>query len=182
MRITGGELTGIQLKVPVGKFIRPTTDRVREAVFAMLGNISDREGRVLDLYAGTGALGIEALSRGADWVDFVDQNRKSCNIIEINLNRIKLQDRAHVYCCSVNHAMIFLDSKYDVVFLDPPYAYSSTDDLLLSLSSTKILKKMSTVVVSHANRFSLKSDYSDLHLTKQRRYGDSYIFIYQREA
>jgi len=182
MRITGGEFTGFQLKVPVGRFIRPTTDRVREAVFAMLGDISSSEGRILDLYAGTGALGIEALSRGASWVDFVDQNRKSCNVIEYNLEKIRLQNRAHVYCCSVNRAMMFLGDDYDFVFLDPPYSYSSTDELLLALSSAKILKELSTVVVSHGNRFALKPDYSDLHLVKQRRYGDSYIFIYQREA
>ena len=182
MRITGGESRGIQLKVPVGRFIRPTTDRVREAIFAMLGNISSCGGRILDLYAGSGALGIEALSRGASWVDFVDQNRKSCNVIEYNLKKIRLQDKAHIYCCSVSHAMIFLDNNYDVVFLDPPYSYPSIDDLLLTLSSMKILREMSTVVVSHANRFSLKSDYSGLHLAKQRRYGDSYISIYQREA
>jgi len=181
MRITGGESRGIQLKVPIGRFVRPTTDRVREAVFAMLGGISDCGGRILDLYAGSGALGIEALSRGAKWVDFVDQNRKSCNVIEYNLKKIRLQDRAHIYCRSVNHAMIFLNNNYDVVFLDPPYSYSSTDDLLLTLSSNKILKQMSTVVVSHANRFLLKSDYPDLHLVKQRRYGDSYVSIYQRE-
>lgn len=182
MRITGGESKGIQLKVPVGRFIRPTTDRVREAIFAMLGNITSCGGRVLDLYAGSGALGIEALSRGADWVDFVDQNRKSCNVIEYNLKKIRLQDKTHVYCCSVNQAMIFLDKNYDVVFLDPPYSYSTTDDLLLTLSSMKILKEMSTVVISHANRFPLQSDYSGLQLAKQRRYGDSYISIYQREA
>jgi len=181
MRITGGELRGIQLKVPAGRVVRPTTDRIREAVFAMLGNISDCGGRILDLYAGSGALGIEALSRGAKWVDFIDQNRKSCNVIEYNLQKSRLQDRAHIYCCSVNHAMIFLDSNYDIVFLDPPYSYSSTDDLLLTLSGNKILRQMSTVVVSHANRFLLKSDFSDLHLVKQRRYGDSYISIYQRE-
>ena len=112
MRITGGESRGIHLKVPVGRFIRPTTDRVREAIFAMLGSISSCGGRILDLYAGSGALGIEALSRGANWVDFVDQNRKSCDVIEYNLKKIRLQDKAHIYCCSVSQAMIFLDNNY----------------------------------------------------------------------
>lgn len=182
MRITGGESRGIQLKVPIGRFVRPTTDRVREAIFAILGSFNDSGVRVLDLYAGSGALGIEALSRGADWVDFVDQNKKSCNAIEYNLKKIRLQDQAHVYCCSVSQAMIFLDNNYDVVFLDPPYSYSSTDDLLLTLSGTKVLRELSTVVVSHGNRFPLKTDYSSLKLVKQRRYGDSYITIYQKEA
>jgi len=182
MRITGGESRGIQLKVPIGRFVRPTTDRVREAIFAVLGSFNDSGVRVLDLYAGSGALGIETLSRGAGWVDFVDQNKKSCNAIEYNLKKIRLQDQAHVYCCSVSQAMTFLDNSYDVVFLDPPYSYSSTDDLLLTLSGMKVLRELSTVVVSHANRFPLKSDYTGLKLVKQRHYGDSYITIYQKEA
>ena len=182
MRITGGEYRGVQLKVPVGRFVRPTTDRVREAIFTILGDFNDSGIRVLDLYAGSGALGIEALSRGADWVDFVDQNRKSCNAIEYNLKKTRLQDQAHIYCCSVSRAMIFLDNNYDIVFMDPPYSYSSTDNLLLTLSRTKVLRELSTVVVSHGNRFPLKSGYASLKLVKERRYGDSYITIYQKEA
>ncbi len=179
MRVTGGESKGVQLKVPIGRFIRPTTDRVREAVFTILENTDGYWGRVLDLYAGSGALGIEALSRGADWVDFVDQNRKSCSAIEHNLNKIRLQDKAHVYCCSVSKAIIFLDNCYDVIFMDPPYSDPSVDGLLVTLASSKLVKQISTVVVSHAQRFPLRSGYADLHLVRQRHYGDSHISIYQ---
>jgi len=182
MRVTGGESKGVQLKVPAGRFIRPVTDRVREAIFAILENTDGDWGRVLDLYAGSGALGIEALSRGAEWADFVDQNRKSCSAIKYNLSKIKLQDKGHVYCCSVSKAITFLDDCYDVIFMDPPYSDSSLDGLLTTLAGSTLLKQLTTVIVSHAQRFPLKSDYSGLHLLRQQRYGDSHISIYQEEV
>jgi 16S rRNA (guanine966-N2)-methyltransferase len=180
MRITGGESKGIQLRVPIGRFIRPTTDRIREAIFNILENTDGYWGCVLDLYAGSGALGIEALSRGAEWVDFIDQNRKSCSAINHNLNRISYQDKAHVYCCSVSKAITFLDNCYNVIFMDPPYSDPSIDGLLTTLASSKILKQMSTIVVSHTKQLTLRSDYAGLHLIRQRSYGDSHISIYRQ--
>jgi 16S rRNA (guanine966-N2)-methyltransferase len=182
MRVTGGEYKGAQLKVPIGRFIRPVTDRVREAIFTILVNTEGYWGRVLDLYAGSGALGIEALSRGAEWVDFVDQNRKSCSTIEYNLNKIKLQDKGHIYCCSVSKAITFLNNCYDVIFMDPPYSDPSLDGLLTNLASSTLLKQLSIVVVSHAQRFSLRADYAGLHLLREQHYGDSHISIYQGEV
>ena len=181
MRITGGEYKGLQIKVPSGKFIRPMTDKVREAVFTILENRGVFFGTVLDLYAGSGAIGIEALSRGAEWVDFVDQNRKSCGIIKENLERLKIEDKAHVYCYHTAKAITFLTREYDVILLDPPYADASMDNLLSYLVTLKITDMVSAVMLHHANRFTLKESYSHLHLTQKRRYGDSYISIYQRE-
>ena len=93
MRITGGIAKGQQLKVPRKGPVRPTTDRVREAIFSMVPPLTDQWSRGLDLYAGTGALGIEALSRNAEWVDFVDNQPKCCAIIKQNLRRLDFHKR-----------------------------------------------------------------------------------------
>jgi len=136
--------------------------------------------RVLDLYAGSGALGIEALSRRAEWVDFVDNRKSCCDIIRTNLEKIGELHRTHIYCCSVNKAIAFLDNNYDIIFIDPPYSDPSTNNLLINLAKSNLLGKNSTIVLCHANRFPLNSAYDGLHLVKQRRYGDTFIFVYQR--
>src|SRR4030042_4376564 len=116
MRITGGVARGQQLKVPKSDLVRPTTDRVREAIFSILASLTSNWSRGLDLFAGSGALGIEALSRNTEWVDFVDQSPKCCAIIKQNLQKIGFTQRTHVYCCSVAKAIGFLKDKYDIIF------------------------------------------------------------------
>jgi 16S rRNA (guanine966-N2)-methyltransferase len=182
MRITGGKVKGTHLKAPPRRSIRPTTSVVRQAIFSLLDNSTTNWRRVLDLYAGTGALGIEALSRRAEWVDFVDSRKNCCDIIKGNLARIGELDRAHVYCCTVSRALGFLENSYDIIFADPPYSDPSIGTLLMDLAESKILGRNSTVVVCHSNRFPLSSDYDDLHLSRQRRYGDTFVFIYQKEV
>jgi 16S rRNA (guanine966-N2)-methyltransferase len=182
MRVTGGKVKGIHLKTLPRRSIRPTTSVVRHAIFSLLDNSAASWRNVLDLYAGTGALGIEALSRRAEWVDFVDQRRSCCDIIRTNLERIGELHRAHVYCCTASKAIGFLQNSYDIIFLDPPYSDPSTDDLLISLAKSKLVREHSMVVLCHANRFSLDSDYDGLHLIKERRYGDTFVFIYQKEV
>jgi 16S rRNA (guanine966-N2)-methyltransferase len=182
MQVTGGKAKGARLKTLRKRSVRPTTGTVRQAVFSLLDNSTATWGRVLDLYAGSGALGIEALSRDAKWVDFVEYRKSCCDIIRANLKKTGEAHRAHVYCCSVSKAIRFLDTGYDVVFADPPYSDPSVSDLLADLARSRLLTKNSTVVVSHANRFPLETEYDGLRLVKERRYGDSHISIYQKEA
>ena len=182
MRVTGGKVRGTHLKALPKGSIRPTTSVVRQAIFSLLDNSTANWDRVLDLFAGTGALGIEALSRRAEWVDFVDYRRSCCDIIRSNLERIGELQRAHIYCCSVTKALGFLDDSYDIIFIDPPYSNPSADNLLINLAKSNLLREDSTIVLCHANRFPLKSDYDGLHLIRQRRYGDTFISIYQKEA
>ncbi len=180
MRVTGGNSKGSRLKTLQKHSIRPTTNVTRQAISSILENIASSWGRVLDLYAGSGTLGIEALSRDAEWVDFVDHRKKCCDIIRHNLEKTGGLDKAHIYCCSVNRAVTFLNNSYDVVFIDPPYSDPSTNKLLVKLANSKLVGENARVVVCHANRFPLSSDYDRLHLVKQRRYGDTFISIYQR--
>ena len=182
MRVTGGKVKGTHLKTLPRRSIRPTTSVVKQAIFSLLENSPANWRKILDLYAGTGALGIEALSRRAEWVDFVDCRRNCCDIIRTNLEKIGELERAHIYCCSVNRALSFLDGAYDIIFIDPPYSDPSANNLLTDLGKSKLLGENSTIVLCHANRFPLNSDYDGLHLIKQRRYGDTFIFIYQKEV
>lgn len=182
MRISGGKVKGTRLKTLPKRSVRPTTNVVRQAIFSLLDNRTYNWQHVLDLYAGSGTLGIEALSRGAGWVDFVDYRKNCCDLIRTNLERIGKLESAHVYCCNVSKAITFLDKSYDIIFVDPPYANPGTNNLLENLAGLKLLEEHCTIVVSHANRFPLCTDYGTLHLIEQRRYGDTFIFIYQKEV
>jgi 16S rRNA (guanine966-N2)-methyltransferase len=182
MRITGGKVKGTRLKTLPKHSIRPTTSVARQAIFSLLDNMNTKWSQILDLYAGSGALGIEALSRRAEWVDFVEQRKSCCDLIRTNLERTGALDRTHIYCCSVSKALSFLDRSYDIIFMDPPYSDPSTNDLLVSLADSKLVGRNSTIVLCHGNRFPLNSNYAGLQLVKERRYGDTFIFIYQKEA
>ena len=181
MRITGGVSKGLPLKVPAKCQIRPTTDRIREAIFSILASLASRWSRMLDLYAGTGALGIEALSRDAEWADFVDQEPRCCAIIKQNLAKAGFAQQAHVYCCNVSKALTFLEGSYDIIFIDPPYSDTTTGNLLMQLDNSKHIHQESLIVLPHASRSPLASDYGGLHLIKERRHGDTCISIYHRE-
>jgi len=180
MRVVTGEIKGNRLKVPQGHLIRPTTSVVKQAIFSILENVAISRHRILDLYAGTGALGIEALSRKAEWVDFVERRKKSCDIIKYNLEKVGAASKAHIYCCDVNKAIFSLKDSYDIVFADPPYSDGSIANLLINLSNSKLIKEGSTIVVCHSKRLPLDFAYDGLHLVKQRHYGDTFVSIYQK--
>jgi 16S rRNA (guanine(966)-N(2))-methyltransferase RsmD len=182
MRITGGSAKGQIIKTPQSAAVRPTTDKVREAAFSILGALANNWDRALDLFAGTGALGIEALSRDVGWVDFVDQNSKCCLVIKQNLSKTGFIDKAHVYCCPVMKAIGFLEHTYDMVFVDPPYADNSLKTLIPALSKANFISADSVILVSHASRNILDQQYGSLLKIKEKRYGDTCISIYQKEV
>jgi len=182
MRITGGTAKGQIIKTHQSAAVRPTTDKVREAIFSMLGALANNWDRGLDLFAGSGALGIEALSRDVGWVDFVDQNSKCCLVIKQNLVKTGFIDKAHVYCCPVMKALGFLEQTYDMVFVDPPYADNSLKTLIPILAGSSFISADTVILVSHASRNSLDQQYGSLFRIKERRYGDTSISIYQKEV
>ncbi len=181
LRVIAGKAKGHQLKVPKGAIVRPATDLVRGAIFSILESATGDWAQVLDLFSGSGALGIEALSRGAGWVDFVDRERRCCDIIKQNLEKTKLGAQAHVYCCSVVRALSFLDKEYDIVLMDPPYSDSSIGRQIERLATSKLVGADTVVVVTHSPHLSLDSTYATLNLTKEHRHGDSCINVYRRE-
>ncbi len=182
MRVIAGKVKGHQLKAPKRKTTRPATDLVRGAIFSILETTTSNWTRVLDLFAGSGALGIEALSRGADWVDFVEHDPRCCDIIRQNLEKTRLAAQAHVYCCSVAKALSFLDKEYSIILMDPPYSNSSIGNLVAQLATSKLVGTNSIVVVTHSPRLYLDSTYAPLNLIKERRHGDSCIAIYRKES
>ena len=182
MRVIAGKAKGHRLKAPKRAATRPATDLVRGAIFSILETTTSDWEQVLDLFAGSGALGIEALSRGAGWVDFVEHEPRCCDIIRQNLEKTKLGAQAHIYCCSVAKALSFLEKEYNIILMDPPYSNSSIDSLVAQLAASRLVGTNSTVVVTHSPHHPLKSTYAPLNLVKEYRHGDSCIAIYQKEG
>ena len=180
MRVIAGRAKGKGLKSPRDS-TRPTTELVRGAVFSILQSAFSNPWRVLDLYAGSGALGIEALSRGASWVDFVEHDPRCCAVIKENLKRTGFASQAKVYCRSVDKALSILGEEYDIVLLDPPYSDSSLVNTLTSLFSSQLVGTGSTVVVQYSSHQSLPLSIRQFHLTQSRRYGDTCLSIYHQE-
>ena len=182
MRVIAGSARGTRLgRVPAG--VRPVSDRVREGVFSSLGGRLEGA-RVLDLYAGTGALGIEALSRGAEAAVFVDASPAAVTAVRDNLARTALEDRSTVHRSDVRR---FLErtpadtKQFDLVFLDPPYESRGSElDPVLELVDVKpLLREGFTVVLSRGSRSS--KDVIPLHWAVARRlsYGDSVVMLFR---
>jgi len=180
LRVIAGEAKGHLLKVPKGTITRPATDLVRGAIFSILETTTNDWEQVLDLFSGSGALGIEALSRGAAWVDFVEREPRCCAIIRQNLEKTKLAAQAHVYCCSVAKALSFLDKEYSIILIDPPYSDSSIGSLVTQLATSKLVGIDTTLVVTHSPHLPLNSTYATLNIVKEHRHGDSCIVVYRK--
>lgn len=185
MRVIAGIAKGFPLKGPERITTRPATDMVRGATFSILEGLANSWEMVLDLYSGTGAMGIEALSRGAGWVDFVDRQRRCCDIIKQNLAKTKLSETAHVYCMEVEKAISTLeklDKQYDIVIMDPPYVNRAIGETIAKLANSKLVGPETIVVVTHSPHLTLETQYPPLSLIKERRHGDSCIALFHKES
>ena len=182
MRVIAGKAKGHQLKVPKTEMVRPATDLVRGAIFSILESMATDWSRVADFYSGSGAMGIEALSRGADFADFVDRQQLCCDIIRQNLSKTKLEGQAHVYCCGVTKAISFLKGEYGIIIMDPPYANTVIGDVITQLAESELIGEKTVVIVTHSSRFALKPNYGALNMVKEHRHGDSSIAVYKKEA
>jgi 16S rRNA (guanine966-N2)-methyltransferase len=173
--VTGGIFGGRTLRVPAGRGVRPTTDRVREATFARLGALGGA--RVLDLYAGTGALGIEALSRGAASVVFVERARASLDALRRNLAMLGLGESVRIVARDVAAAVADLGrarERFDLVLLDPPYETGEDERTLRAVVAARILAPGALLVVERSRRHALPP-ISGLALQDERRYGDTIV-------
>ncbi len=184
MKITGGRSRGKILASLKGMEIRPTSSKVREAIFNILGQ--DMTGiRVLDLFAGTGILGIEALSRGAEGAIFVDWAEQSINIINKNLASCGYKDICRVLKRDILKGPDFrflpLKEEIDLVFVDPPYRKGIIPPVLAALSGCGILSGQSLVVTESSENDALPERAENLLLSDTRTYGETKIDIYKRE-
>src|SRR5687767_7869302 len=147
MRVITGEAKGRKLKGPPSTATRPMQDKIKEALFSALESLDLDISRVLDLYAGTGGIGIEALSRGAEWADFVDQQSAACEVIRWNLEHTKLAGRSAIHKMQVPHFIRRNSVPYDLVILDPPYADPEIASILESLGQSQLVESGSIVAL-----------------------------------
>lgn len=182
MRIIGGKFRSRLISMPKGVEIRPTQDRVREAIFNVLADVSGL--RVLELFAGTGAFGIEALSRGASHATFVDNNFKCAAQIEANLVSLGV-DRPYYTIIRTNALSVLPrlakdEEKFDLVFMDPPYHLGMAKKCLNNIDSYDILSPVALVVAEHFKKDSLATDLKSLVFEKEKKYGDTLVTIFRK--
>ncbi|MEG1547904.1 MAG: 16S rRNA (guanine(966)-N(2))-methyltransferase RsmD [Clostridia bacterium] len=152
MRIIAGEKRGCHIESPIGKNTRPTLDRVRESIFGIIQFELENK-TVLDMFAGSGAMGLEALSRGARFAAFCDSSHESAQVIRTNIAKLGFQRCTQVYECDFRVAVQHLkrlDSSFDLVFLDPPYEYGLADVAIKVLMDEKALSQDFMVIVEHS--------------------------------
>ena len=175
MRIVAGEFRGRQLKSPTWEGLRPTSDRLRETLFNILGP-SVRGARVLDAYAGTGAIGIEALSRGAAEVTFVERDPRAVKLIEANLSALGASGA--IIRAGWSDAVTRLGGQvFDLIILDPPYADTAAAEALEAAHA--LVSEGTRVVVEHAARHAPPADVSGLRLMRTVKAGDSALSFYE---
>jgi 16S rRNA (guanine966-N2)-methyltransferase len=180
MRVIAGRLGGRRLKAPKGTATRPTSDRVREALFAMLGDVEGAS--VLDLFAGTGALGIEALSRGAQRAVFIERDPSAARVLSANLDALGIpgeegEVRRMDAFAGLRSAQVSKET-YDLVFIDPPYRQAPEWGIELSTMLPWLLRPDARVVVESDRRAPLELD---LPVERDRRYGDTSITIHRHQ-
>jgi 16S rRNA (guanine966-N2)-methyltransferase len=189
MRVVAGEAKGFRLRAPPGSETRPTSDKVREAIFAVLGD-AVVGAHVLDLYAGTGALAIEALSRGAVYADLVERRATACQVIRQNLQHTRLDSRAHLWCMPVERFLsriapaeheLKAQNTYELVLADPPYTDPHIDDLMITLGGGQLLAPRAIVVLEHSPRFPALPHYGVLARWQYKIYGDTAVSFYEAQ-
>jgi len=177
MRIISGTSRGRKLVTPRDQSLRPTSDRVKESIFNILQD--EVHGKVvLDLFAGTGNLGIEALSRGAKRAIFVEKGRQALRLIQRNLSQIGLEERSEIIPKDVSRAIGILRHKgecFDLILMDPPYEKGLIQSTLMKLNSNPIYHKDSILVIEHNRREPLPRVLGGWNLIRQRRMGDTMI-------
>lgn len=183
MRVISGTARGRKLTSFQGDNIRPTADRVKESLFSIINSNFGPldEIAVLDLFSGTGNLGIEALSRGAANAVFVDENPRSINILRKNIDLCGFADRADVLQASAEYGIKLLSKKgkkFNLVFLDPPYNKGFVDKTLQEIARAGILEEATIVIAEHSLREIPAEKYDGLSLTDRRKYGDTEISFY----
>ena len=178
MRIIAGEARGRRIEAPAGRNTRPTLDRIRENMFNIL-QADIPESRILDLFAGSGALSLEAISRGAASAVLVDSDRKASMIQKQNAESLRFNDRIRLYCCDWTRAVRTLQEekqKFDIIFLDPPYAMTDLRTVFTSL--IPLIEKESMIVLEHEAGKSVSVPL-EFMIVKDRSWGFCAVTVYR---
>ena len=179
MRVITGKARGIQLKTPEGMQTRPTADRVKEALFSII-NFDIPGAAVLDLFGGTGQLGIEALSRGANSAVFVDAREDACKIIRENLRRTKLESQARVIRSDYQDYLRRCKDKFDIILLDPPYAEVFLENALKQIGEIDILQSGGIIVTERPLGKELSFKLDGYTRSKDYKYGNTLLTLYRK--
>ncbi|HVF91490.1 MAG TPA: 16S rRNA (guanine(966)-N(2))-methyltransferase RsmD [Blastocatellia bacterium] len=180
MRVIGGKYRGRQLRTAAGLDVRPTSDRLRETLFNILAP-SIRGSRFLDICAGSGAVGIEALSRGASHVTLIESSRQTCAIIRENIRALAIGDEARVINREAAQEISRLSGEgepFDIVFLDPPYASALYSEVLERVSQGGLISDDGIVVVEHGSKKPPRESYGRLRVYREVRQGESALAFY----
>lgn len=178
MRVISGSRRGAKLVEFDTDGIRPTTDRVKESIFNLIQEYVPSS-RVLDLFAGSGALGIEAVSRGASSAVFVDKSRLSIDVIKKNLSNLRFGDAVEVFNLSYDDFFKLNNGSFDLIFLDPPYNKGFIEPVLADITRNNRLSS-NGIIVLESDDTDMHSDFERLTVVKQKKYGRSYITVYRR--
>ncbi|MCM3746054.1 16S rRNA (guanine(966)-N(2))-methyltransferase RsmD [Paenibacillus pasadenensis] len=181
MRVIAGEARGRALKAVPGMNTRPTTDKVKEAIFSMIGPYFDG-GWALDLFAGTGGLGIEALSRGMEKAVFVDMDRSSISVIRANVTTAGMAARSEIYTNDAGRAVKALEKRglcFSAIFLDPPYRLTHMDELILDMDDRGLLDDGAVIVVEHDSAHSYPDFIGRWEQWKRSVYGETAVTLYR---
>ena len=176
-RISGGVHRGRTLRTPAASGLRPTSERVRAALFSIIGAEAVEGKRVADLYAGAGTLGLEALSRGAAWVSFVERNGRLCSAIRGHLGALGLDSQAEVRRGAVLRTVESLPGGYDLVMADPPYDSDELAELVEALQSPRLMNAGGLAVLEHRSDDEAEYAFGRFSLRASRTYGDTGITI-----
>ena len=180
MRVITGKARGVSLKTPDGMLTRPTADRVKEALFSII-NFDIPGAKVLDLFGGTGQLGIEALSRGAYRAVFVDAREDACKLIRENLTRTKLQSTAQVVRSDYMDYLNRCREQFSIIFLDPPYAEEYLEKSLKRITEIDILQSGGIIVTERPLGKELPWEFDGFQRSKDYKYGKTLLTIYRKD-
>ena len=183
MRVISGKVRGLKLDTPKNLDVRPTTDRVKESLFNII-NPYIRESNILDLFAGTGSLGIECLSRGAKNCIFVDKSKESIGIVKSNIKKARVENESTILNIDFKDAVKRLSvqkQKFDVIFMDPPYYENMFIDCLKSIDELSLLKEDGLVVVEHDTNDLFDDNIGRLYKSREKKYGNTTITFYKLE-
>jgi len=180
LRISGGEARGRRLKGPRGLDFRPTTGRVKEFIFSIIGP-DIRNAVVLDLFSGSGSLGIEALSRGADHVTFIEQLKSHIQILEENLSTCRFQDRSRVIKGEVFRTLDYLgrqEIQFDFILADPPFKMAMRSRIVESVGKNHLLSQGGELIIEHQFN-DADSDPKKVKMIRQRKFGHCMVSVYE---
>lgn len=177
MRVITGTAKGCKLIPLKGDTIRPTTDRIKEAIFSILFN-RIYDANVLDLFSGTGALGIEALSRGALKCVFVDNNKSSLNVTRENLSKTRLIEKSQVYLMDSIAYLKQCKDKFDIIFIDPPYNMGYAQKALTLIDQSDIITETGVIVCESGTTDNFEDKYEFIKMGREYMYGNTKVTLY----